>query len=93
MFTGVTLVIPEYDSSRTMISAQIFTGQRVLVVRHCGILDPNFLCAECWGDLVSYMEDPAVVKKFSAFPVKAYVYFLDNACAFVLPFRSSGVLA
>ena len=35
MFTGVTLVVPEYESSRTMISAQMFTGQRVVVVRHC----------------------------------------------------------
>ena len=39
------------------------------------------------------MEDPAVVGKFSAFSVKLYVPFLKNACAFVLPFRSSGVLA
>ena len=38
------------------------------------------------------MEDPTVVGKFSAFSVKLYVPFLKNACAFVLPFRISGVL-
>ena len=39
------------------------------------------------------MEDPTVVGKFSAFSVKMYIPFLKNACAFVLLFRSSGVLA
>ena len=39
------------------------------------------------------MKDPAVVEKLSVFPVKAYVSLLDNVCAFVHPFRSSGVLA
>ena len=28
-------VVPEYDSSQMMISAQMRTGQRVVVVRHC----------------------------------------------------------
>ena len=28
---------------------------------HCGIFDPVFLCAECWGDLISYMEDPTAM--------------------------------
>ena len=34
---------------------------------------------ECWGELVTYMEDPAVVGKFSAFSVKAYVPFPKDA--------------
>ena len=38
------------------------------------------------------MEDPTAVGKFSAFSVKVYVPFLKNACGFVLPFSSSGVL-
>ena len=32
------------------------------------------------------MEDLNVVGKLSVFPVKAYVPFLKNVCAFVLPF-------
>ena len=35
MFTGVSLVIPEYESIRMMISAQMRTGQRVVAVHYC----------------------------------------------------------
>ena len=35
MFTGVSCVVPEYDSSRMMISPHMRTGQRVVSVRHC----------------------------------------------------------
>ena len=35
VFTGVSRVVPEYESSRMMISAQMRTKQRVVVVRHC----------------------------------------------------------
>ena len=38
------------------------------------------------------MEDPTVVWKFMAFSVKLYIPFLNDACAFVLPFGSSGLL-
>ena len=38
------------------------------------------------------MEDPAVLWKFTVLSVKLYIPFLKDACAFVLPFRSSGVL-
>ena len=34
MFTGVSHVVPEYESSQMMISAQMRTGQRVVVVQH-----------------------------------------------------------
>ena len=36
VFPGVSLVVPEYESIQMMISAQMFTGQRVVVVRHFG---------------------------------------------------------
>ena len=35
MFTSVSQVVPEYDSSRMMIYAQMRTGERVVVVRQC----------------------------------------------------------
>ena len=35
MFIGVSLAVPEYESNRMMISAQMCTGQRVVVVCHC----------------------------------------------------------
>ena len=45
MFTGVSLVVPEYESSRIMISTQMCTEKRVVVVRHCvtvAVLTPFF---------------------------------------------------
>ena len=68
-------------------------GCGCLPLCHCGIFDPVFLCAEFRGGLNSYMEDPTVVGKFSAFSVKAYIPLLKDACASVLLFRSSGVPA
>ena len=59
---------------------------------HCGIFDPVFLCEEWWEDLIRYIEDPTVVGKFSTFFVKTYIPFLKDACAFVLPFRSSRLI-
>ena len=55
MFTGVTLVVPEYESSRMMISAQMFTGQRVVVVRHCVTVAflTLFFCVRNVGDTLS----------------------------------------
>ena len=35
VFTGVPRAVPEYESSRMMISAQMRTGQRFVFVRHC----------------------------------------------------------
>ena len=35
VFTGVSHVVPEYEPSRMIISAQMRTGQRVVAVRHC----------------------------------------------------------
>ena len=35
VFTSVSRVVPEYESSRMMISAQMRTGQRVVAVHHC----------------------------------------------------------
>ena len=35
IFTGVSRVVPEYESSLMMISAHMRTGQRVVAVRHC----------------------------------------------------------
>ena len=85
MFTGVSRVVPDYDSSWMMIYAQMRTaaegcGRPPLC--HCGVFDPVFLCAEFQGDLIIQMEDPTVVGKFATFSVKKYV------CVFVLPFRS-----
>ena len=51
------------------------------------------MCELCQGDLISQMEDPIIVGKFVAFPVKTYTPFLKDACAFVLPFRSCRLLA
>ena len=55
VFTGVTLVVPEYDSSRTMIYAQMFTGQRVVVVRHCVTVSflTLFFCVRNVGETFS----------------------------------------
>ena len=50
------------------------------------------MCAEFWGDRIVQMEDPAVVCKFTGLFVKLYILFLRDACAFVLPFGSSGVI-
>ena len=55
MFTGVTLVVPEYESSRMIISAQMCTGQRVVVVHHCvtvELLTP-FFCVWDVGETLS----------------------------------------
>ena len=52
MFTGATLVVPEYESSWKMISDQMFTGQRVVIVRHCvtvAFLTP-FFCVRNVGE-------------------------------------------
>ena len=35
MFTGVSRVFPEYESSQIMISAHMRTRQRAVTVRHC----------------------------------------------------------
>ena len=35
MFTGVSCAVPEYESSKMMISAQMRTGQGVVDVHHC----------------------------------------------------------
>ena len=35
VFTGVSRVVPEYESNRMMIYAHIRTGQMVVAVRHC----------------------------------------------------------
>ena len=35
MFTGVSHVVPEYESSRMVIYAQMRTRQCVVAVRHC----------------------------------------------------------
>ena len=50
------------------------------------------MCAECWEYLIVQMEYPTVVWNFKAFPIKSYIPFLKDACAFVLPFGSSAVL-
>ena len=55
VFTGVLRVVPEYESSRMMISAQMRTGQRFVVVRHCvtvAFLTP-FFCVRNVGDTLS----------------------------------------
>ena len=59
---------------------------------HCGIFDTVFLCAECCGYLIGYIEDPTVLWKRVVFSVKSYTPFLKDACVFVLPFGSRGVL-
>ena len=55
VFTGVTIVVPEYESSRMMISAQMFTGQRVVVVRHCVTVAflTLFFCVRNIGETLS----------------------------------------
>ena len=95
MFTGVSHVVLEYESSWMMIYAQISSGQRVVAVRHCVTVAFLFvfLCAECRGDLIYQMEYPTVMEKFADFSVKTYIPFLKDACEFVLPFRSCRVLA
>ena len=35
VFTGVSRVVPEYESSQMMIFAHMCTGQKVVAVRHC----------------------------------------------------------
>ena len=84
MFTGVSRVVPEYVSSRMMISAQMRTGKRVLAICHCvtmAFFDPVFLCTECQGDLIGQMEGPTVVVKFATFSVNMYIPFLKDVCA------------
>ena len=39
------------------------------------------------------MEDLFFVGKFAAFSVNMYIPFMKDACAFVIPFSSSRVLA
>ena len=48
-------VVPEYESSRMMISAQMLTGQRVVAVRHCvnvAFLTP-FFCLRNFRETLS----------------------------------------
>ena len=55
MFTGVSRVVSEYESSQMMIVAHMHTRQGVVAVRHCvtvEFLTPFFLCAECRGDII-----------------------------------------
>ena len=55
MFTGVSRVDPEYESSQIIISAQMRTGQRVVAVRHCvtvAFLTP-FFCVQNVRDILS----------------------------------------
>ena len=55
VLTGVSRVVPEYESSQMMISAQMRTGQRVVVVRHCvtvAFLTP-FFCVRNVGETLS----------------------------------------
>ena len=52
MFNGVSRVVPEYDFSRMIISAQMCTGKRVVAVRHCvtvAFLTPS-LCVRNVGE-------------------------------------------
>ena len=47
VFTGVSRVVPEYESSQMMISAHMHTGQRAVAVRHCvalAFLTPFSVC-------------------------------------------------
>ena len=55
VLTGVSRVVPEYESSWMMISSQMRTGQRVLAVLHCvnmAFLTP-FLCVRNVRDTLS----------------------------------------
>ena len=55
VFTGVLRVVTEYESSRMIISAQMRTGQRVVVVLHyvtVVFLTPYF-CVRNVGDTLS----------------------------------------
>ena len=48
VFTGVSRVLPEYDSSRIIISSQMRTGQRVVTICHCVTVEffIPFLCVQ-----------------------------------------------
>ena len=69
VFTSVSRVVPDYESSLMKIYAHIRTGQRVVAVRHY-TFNPVFMCAECRGNLIRQMEDPIVLGNFAAFSVK-----------------------
>ena len=55
MFAGVSRVVPEYDSSRMMISVQMRTDQRVVVVRNCVTVEflTPFFCVRNVGETLS----------------------------------------
>ena len=94
MLTGVSHVVPGYDSSMSMISAQMHTGQRFVVVRHCVTVEflTPFFCVRNVGYILSARwEDPTIVWKFMAFSVILYITFLEDACDFFLPFGISVV--
>ena len=82
MFTGVSRVVPEYESSRMMIYAQMRTGQRVVAVRHyvtVAFLTP-FFCVQNVGEILSARwRIPLLWEGFSAFSVKTYIPFLKDA--------------
>ena len=81
MFTGVLRVNPEYESSRMMISAQMCTGQRVVVVRHCvnvEFLTP-FFCVRNMGRPYQLDGGSHCRGKVICGFVKTYIPFLKDA--------------
>ena len=91
VFTCVSCVVPGYGSSWIMIFTHMDTGKRVVVVRHCVTvvyLTLYFYVLNARETLSSRWRIPLWCKI-----VENYIPFLNDACAFVLPFLSHWVLA
>ena len=86
MFTGVSHVVPEYESSRMMISAQMRTGQRVVVVLHCvtvAFLTPFSVCKMLGRP---YLPDRGSQCRGKVHRVLCKnVYPLSEGCVFIFP--------
>ena len=81
MFTSVSRVVPEYESSWMMISAQMRTRQRVVVVRHCVTVAflTLFLCMRNVGRPYQLDGGSHCHGKVICGFVKTYIPFLKDA--------------
>ena len=86
MFTGVSHVVPEDESSRMVVSAQMRTGQRVVTARHCVTVTFLTHFSVCGMSGMPYLPDGGY-----HCPVKVYgvfcknVYPLSEGCLCICP--------
>ena len=94
VFTGVSRVVPEYESSRMMIFPRCAPGRGLWLSDIVSLwrFNPVFYVRNVEETLSARWRILRSWEKFAAFSVKTYIPFLKYVCMFVLSFRNCWVL-